>query len=153
MGATQHFEGLHLEDAWTPALPLKVLIFCLAKFPPSLFHPVLLGAEISGVFTFNWVLNRLGELFPHDPEIRESMERRLIEVLIDEVGHIAYNRIAVGPVGMKVSGAIAAQVLEGNVSTIPELQALGMDKEARRQIASFDLSHLPREVLDKAFFV
>ena len=153
VGAAQHFEGLKVEGAWSPPMPLRVLIFCLAKFPPSLFHPVLLAAEISGVYSFNWLLGRLSTLFPNDPKIRESMERRLIEILIDEVGHIAYNRLAVGPRGLKFAKAMAAQVIEGNTVNTPEMPALGMDLNVRRQIANFDFADLPEEVRRKAWFV
>lgn len=153
VGAAQHFEGLEVEGAWSPPMPLRVLIFCLAKFPPSLFHPVLLAAEISGVYSFNWLLKRLSTLYPDDPEIRESMERRLIEILIDEVGHIAYNRIAVGPKGLQFAKAMGAQMLEGNAINTPEIPALGFDPSARRDVASFDFLDLPEEVRRKAWFV
>ena len=153
LGATQHFEGVEVGDAWRPAWPLRVLIFCLAKFPPTLFHPMLLGSEIAGVFTFNWMLERLGTLFPDDPAVRESMERRLIEVLIDEVGHIAYNRIAVPQAGMPVVKSIAAAVLRGTETMTPEMNALGLDAEARRGLDRFDLADLPEEVRRRAFFV
>ncbi len=153
VGAAQHFEGLQVTGAWSPPMPLRVLIFCLAKFPPSLFHPVLLAAEISGVYTFNWLLQRLSTLFPNDPKIRESMERRLIEILIDEVGHVAYNRLAVGPKGLQFAKAMGARVLEGNAINTPEIPALGMDLNVRRQIANFDFADLPEEVRRKAWFV
>lgn len=153
VGAAQHFEGLQVKGAWSPAMPLRVLIFCLAKFPPSLFHPVLLAAEIGGVFTFNWMLKRLSTLYPNDPKIRESLERRLIEILIDEVGHVAYNRLAVGPRGLKFAKVMAAQMLEGNAINTPEIPALGMDLNERRKIASFDFADLPEEVRRNAWFV
>ena len=153
VGAAQHFEGLEVRGAWSPPMPLRVLIFCLAKFPPSLFHPVLLAAEIGGVYTFNWMLKRLSTLFPNDPKIRESMERRLIEILIDEVGHVAYNRLAVGPNGLRFAKAMGAQLLEGNAINTPEIPALGMDLSERRKIADFDFADLPEEVRRKAWFV
>ncbi|MEM7092237.1 MAG: hypothetical protein AAF567_04480 [Actinomycetota bacterium] len=43
LGITQHFGDLDLGDGWRPPMPLKVLIFALAKSPPALFHPILLG--------------------------------------------------------------------------------------------------------------
>lgn len=153
VGAAQHFEGLEVEGAWSPPMPLRILIFCLAKFPPSLFHPVLLAAEISGVYSFNWLLGRLSTLYPNDPDIRESMERRLIEILIDEVGHIAYNRLAVGPKGLKFAKEMGVQMLEGNTINTPELPALGFDKSTRQAMANFDFADLPEEVRRKAWFV
>jgi hypothetical protein len=125
VGATGHFPGIEVQGAWRPAWPLKLLMFALAKFPPSLFHPILLGAEISGVFTMNWLLGRLATMFPDDPGVRESLEHRIIEVLIDEVGHVAYNRICVGPRGMSAGRTLAAGVCKSHDDLTPELNVLG----------------------------
>ncbi|MCB9797168.1 MAG: hypothetical protein H6741_31155 [Alphaproteobacteria bacterium] len=153
VGAVQHFEGVEVGEAWTPKWHLRLLIGALASFPGAIFHPVLLGSEISGVYTFNWMLSRLGTLFKDDPEIRESMERRLIEVLIDEVGHIAFNRIAVGSAGRAAARQLAGLVILGNASSVPEMPALGMDAGVCREIAGFDYMSLPEEVRARAWFV
>lgn len=151
VGVTSHFEGIEVEGAWRPGWPLKLLMFALASFPPSLFHPILVGAEISGVFTLCWLLSRLGRLFPNDPGVRESMERRIIEVLIDEVGHVAYNRICVGSAGLRAGRLLAGAVSKSHDEMTPELNALGYG-EARKGLASFDYSDLPEEVRNKAWF-
>lgn len=153
LGVTQHFDGLVLDDGWRPPLPLKVLIFALAKSPPALFHPILLGAEVAGVFLFNWLLNRTYLLFPNNPEIRESMEQRLIEILIDEVGHIAYNRIAVSDRGVKLARPLAAQVVKAQDVMNPEVVDLGLSPAELSALSTFDYSELPQEVRDAAFFV
>ncbi|MCO4768888.1 MAG: hypothetical protein KDA24_02585 [Deltaproteobacteria bacterium] len=151
VGAADHFDGIEVEGAWRPAWPLKLLIFALAKFPPSMFHPILLGAEISGVFTMNWMLGRLSTMFPDDPGVRESMEHRIIEVLIDEVGHVAYNRICVGTAGMRAAKVLARGVSKSHDDLTPELNVLGY-AEARKGLASFDYADLPEEVRRKAWF-
>lgn len=152
IGATQHF-GVKVEGAWKPPLQLRVLIGTLAHVPGVLFHPVLLAAEISGVFGFNWMLGRVGEIFKEQPAVRESMERRLIEILVDEVGHIVFNRMAVGPKGLSVARRMAGLVLQGVTGTTPEYQALGLDEKVLRELDTFDLHQLPEEVLRRAYFV
>ncbi|MBX2800504.1 MAG: hypothetical protein KTR31_22690 [Myxococcales bacterium] len=152
VGAVGHFEGVQVTDAWTPHWTLKLLIGGLATFPAALFHPVLLGSELAGVFQFNWMLQRLGTLFPDDSGVRESMEERLLEILVDEVGHVAFNRIAVGPAGMRASRWVAASVLSATPQMVPELQALGLDAQARRELSTFDYHQLPEEVRRRAFF-
>ena len=117
-----------------------------------LFHPILLGAEISGVFTMTWLLERMGTLVPGDPAVRESMERRLIEVLIDEVGHVAYNRIAVSQAGVRVAKPMAGMVSLSHDQMTPELVALGYGA-ARKRLGSFDFRDLPEEVRRRAWFV
>ncbi|MEZ4237467.1 MAG: hypothetical protein R3F59_15235 [Myxococcota bacterium] len=152
LGATEHFEGIDVSGAWKPAWPLRLLIFCLAQFPPALFHPVLLGSEIAGVFSFNWLLSRLDTLFPDDPAVRESMARRLVEILVDEVGHIAFNRLALAGGGLPAVRPIARAVLAGQEQMSPEMVALGFDADARRAFERFDLRDLPEEVRRRAFF-
>jgi len=153
VGATQHFEGVEVGGAWSPAWPLRLLIFALATFPTALYHPVLLGAEISGVFTFNWLLERLKTVFPRDPQVRESMERRLIEILVDEVGHVAFNRVAVGRLGLAVALPLALRINGAVPTMVPELGALGFDTHERSALTRFDYASLPEEVRRRAWFV
>ncbi len=153
VGAVKHFDGLHVGDAWRPSWPLRLLIGALVKVPSALFHPVLLGAEIAGVYAFTWLLNRLGSLFPNDPLVRESMEARLIEVLTDEVGHVAYNRILVGPTGRKFAARIARAVGESHRVMSRELVALGFDDTVIAGVEAFDYAQLPEQVKRNGFFV
>ncbi len=153
LGATLHFEGLTVGSAWKPTWPLRLLIGGLARFPEWMFHPVLLGSEISGVHSFTWLLHRVGTLFPNDPLVRESMERRLLDILVDEVGHIAYNRILLGTRGLGTARMVAGSVTEGHRVMNPELLALGFDSEAMKRVTSFDYDDLPDEVKRRAFFV
>lgn len=153
LGVTQHFDDLHLGEGWRPPGALKILIYALAKSPPALFHPILLGAEVAGVFLFNWLLERTQTLLPDQPEVRESMERRLVEILIDEVGHIAYNRIAVRNVGVRLARPLAGQVVKAQDVMNPEIIPLGLDANARSALARFDYGQLPEEVRRRAFFV
>lgn len=152
VGAAGHFEGLTVGSAWRPPMPLRALIATLARMPPALFHPLLLAAEIAGVHTFNWMLERLKSLFRDEPEVRESMERRLIEVLIDEVGHITFNRVLVGSVGRSVALPLARLIAESHRVQDRELIALGLEANEADSIARFDYSDLPDEVRRRAFF-
>ncbi len=152
LGATLHFEGLTVGDAWRPAFPLRLLIGGLARFPEWMFHPVLLGSEVSGVYSFNWLLNRVQTLFKDDPQVRESMEQRLIDILIDEIGHIAYNRIVISKRGLPWAKRLAGLVTDGQRQMTPEMVALGFDQNVIRAIDRFDYEQLPSVVKENAFF-
>lgn len=152
LGATLHFEGLTVGDAWQPAFPLRLLIGGLARFPEWMFHPVLLGSEVSGVYAFNWLLNRVQTLFKDDPQVRESMEKRLIDILIDEIGHIAYNRIVISERGLPWAKRLAGLVTDGQRQMTPEMVALGFDKNVIRAVDNFDYEQLPAVVKENAFF-
>lgn len=153
VGATRQFGLEPPKGAWKPPASLKVLIGTLAYSPKAIFHPVLLGAEISGVFTFNWMLERVRVVFRDQPEVRDTMEQRLLEILIDEIGHIAFNRLAVGPWGLATARRLGGQVAKASTGMFPEYAALGFDKEALRAFDRFDYTSLPEEARRNAFFV
>ncbi len=153
LGAAGHFDGLHVTGAWHPAWPLRLLIGSLAHVPPGVFHPLLLASELAGVHAFTWLLHRLDTAFTDEPEVRESMQARLIDILIDEVGHVAFNRIMVGQAGRAVVRPLAWAVANGQRLMTPELQALGYSSSALGRFDRFDFSHLPAEVRARAFFV
>lgn len=149
VGATHHY-GVTAPGAFVPPLPLKVLIHSLARCPKMWFHPILLASEIGGVFMMNWLLERIGTWVPQ-VDLREALEARLIEILIDEVGHVAFNRIAVGNAGLEMGRRLAPLVASSMPSITPELKSLGFS-EAVREMGDFDIDQLPRDVLDRAFY-
>jgi hypothetical protein len=152
VGAAGHFERVSVRGAWKPVLPLRLIIGALARLPPSLFHPMLLASEIAGVHTFNWALTRLSSLFKDEPAVREVLERRLVEVLVDEIGHISFNRIMTGALGRAVARPLAKVISRANYTTNRELIALGLSAELER-IDRFDFKDLPDEVKRRSFFV
>jgi hypothetical protein len=157
VGAAGHFANpdgarLAVTGAWRPSLPLRGLIGALVHAPAFAFHPVLLGAEVAGVFMFNWLLERVRTLFPRAPQVRESMEARLHEVLVDEVGHITFNRVLVGRLGRAVGRALARQIAWAQRLAAPELRALGFGSDVLGRMSSFGLGDLPAEVRRRAFF-
>ncbi len=151
VGAAGHFKGLSIVNASRPTLSLRLLIGALVHMPTVFFHPVVLSAEIAGVHMFNWMLGRVKSLFRDQPAVRESMERRLIEVLIDEVGHIAFNRVLVGALGRSVARPLAKLVAR-SAPIGREMAALGYRRSEIGSIDRFDFSSLPREVRHHAFF-
>jgi hypothetical protein len=153
VGAARQFGLAEPSSAWTPPVALKVIIGAIAYSPEALFHPILLGAELAGLFTFNWMLTRVGEVFRDEPDVRETMERRLVEVLVDEVGHAAFNRMAVGPAGLEAARMLAPWVVQATQERSPEFRGLGWTAEDTRAVSRFDLQDLPEEVRRRAFFV
>jgi hypothetical protein len=157
VGAAGHFHGadgtrLAMTGAWRPPAPLRLLIGGLVVAPRTLFHPLLLASEVGGVLAFDWLLGRLRTLFPHAPAIRESMEARLVEVLVDEVGHITFNRLLVGRAGRALARLITPRVVWLQRIMTPELAALGPDGSVLARLDRFSLASLPREVRARAFY-
>jgi hypothetical protein len=157
VGVAGHFHDvdgkrLGITGVWRPPAPLRLLIGGLVWAPKTVFHPLLLASEVAGVFLFDWVLRRLSTLFPGTPSVRESMAARLTEVLIDEVGHITFNRLLVGAAGRAVAKALTPRVAWMTRLMTPELAALGLGRSDVERLSSFDFDSLPAEVKRRAFF-
>ncbi len=153
VGSTVHFPDIHVQEREPPIMPIRVLIHGLATAPEWLFFPMLLATELAGIRLFLHALHTVSRLFPDHSDIRASMERRLLEVLKDEVGHVAFNRVAAGPRGTAIGLKLAPLVLHGVIQNNPELVALGLDRQTERSLNRLDLRDLPEEVRQAAFFV
>jgi hypothetical protein len=151
-GAVHQFDLPEPTAAYRPPLPIKLLIGTLVHVPGGLFHPVLLAAEVAGLFTFNWVLQRVGEVFAPEPALRDLLEERLVEIITDEIGHVAFNRLAVGDAGLWAARQLAPHVSHATARATPELLALGWTRDDLTSFASFDLERLPEASRRKAFY-
>lgn len=151
VGAARHF-NISAQGAYYPPAALKVLIGGLAYAPKPLFHPILFGAEVAGVYVFNWTLHRIPDMIKDQPELADALEERLTEVLIDEVGHVTLNRLVLGERGRKMGQSLAAQTVRGMPMITPELKPVGFDDQLLLDFARFDFRDLPEEVRRKGFF-
>lgn len=151
VGASNYF-NIRAEGTYNPKLTLRVLIGSLAYAPKPLFYPILYGAEVAGVFIFNWTLNRIRSTLQGQPELLEAMEQRLIEVIIDEIGHVAFNRLVLSEAQRLLGRTLAWMTVRGLPSITPELRAMGFDSSALREFDRFDLHSLPEEAVRRGFF-
>jgi hypothetical protein len=149
-GSAHHF-GITVSAEYKPTMALKVLIHALARAPKPFFHPILYGSEVAGVFLFNWALNRIREMIK-EPALREVLEARMMEILVDELGHVAFNRLVLSERSRGIGQFLAGQTIKGMTWITPELAALGFDKNAQSKFAGFDVQHLPEEARRRGFF-
>jgi hypothetical protein len=150
VGATRYF-GVRMDQSFVPPLPLKVLIHGLAKMPQRFFHSVLLAAELSGIYTFCTLLQATRVVLKDHPQVRDAMEERLCAVLVDEIGHVSYNRLALGSWGLRAARWLYPMV-QKSVAAGPEFQALRQHAGEVPSLAEFDYRHVPEEVRRHAFF-
>jgi hypothetical protein len=151
-GAVHQFDLPEPTGAYRPPLAIKALIGTLVHVPGGLFHPVLLAAEVGGLFTFNWALQKVGEVFAHEPALREQLEQRLIEIITDEIGHVTFNRLAVGSTGMWAAKQLAPSVSHATAQATPELMALGWTRAELDGFDAFSLASLPEASRRQAFY-
>jgi hypothetical protein len=151
LGATRYF-GIELDQAFVPPLPLKILVHGLAGMPQRFFHSVLLAAELAGIYTFSTLLDITRVVLHEHPQVRDALEERLCSVMVDEVGHVTYNRLAIGPSGLRLARSLYP-LIQKSVAATPEFRTLRALAAADLPVGAFDYRHLPETVRRQAFFV
>ena len=150
-GSAQQFD-IQVVDRYSPNLILRVLIHAIAYSPRRLMHPILYSAEVSGIYLFNWTLNQIGRFLKGQTELQELLEQRLTEILVDEVGHVAFNRLVMSPGELALGSRLAGLTVRGLPQITPETEALGFHGQALNNFARFDYLSLPEEVRQRGFF-
>ena len=151
VGATTYF-GVTMDQSFVPPLPLKILIHGLAGMPQRFFHSVLLAAELAGLYTFSTLLDATRVVLRDQPQVRDAMEERLCAVLVDEIGHVSYNRLALGSAGLRLARWLYP-LIQKSVAASPEFRALREHAGGGLPLQQFDYLHLPEAVRRQAFFV
>jgi hypothetical protein len=143
--------GFAVTETFAPPAQLKALIFALGSMPKQMARPLVLAAEIAGVISFSRLLAKTHALLRDAPVLRDAMEERLTEVLIDEVGHVSFNRLCLGPWGMAQARASLPLIAFGTSDVLAETDVLGVPSVSSADIAGFALGQLPEEVRRRAF--
>jgi hypothetical protein len=134
-----------------PLVALRILITGVAYTPPSIMHPLSLAGEIMGVAMFLRLLRATRTTLREHPELRDAMEERVMQVCTDEIGHLSYNRLMVGPLGMTVARALLPLMAAGFRKTQPELDALSGGPITMRELAGLTFDDLPEAARRHAF--
>jgi hypothetical protein len=144
--------GIELQEPFRPASSLRTLIAAIAHAPELVARALTFAGEIVGTITFLNVLDATREILRHDPELRDAIEERVLEVLTDEIGHISFNRMVLGPAGVASARLVLPIVAEAVARTMPVLGLLGVKTHSDDAAFISTSSRLP-EVVRKAAFV
>jgi hypothetical protein len=146
--------GIEVSSAYVPPSALRVLIGGIANTPESISRPLVLAGEILGTLLFANLLSVARKVLKHDAELADSVEERIIEVLVDEIGHISFNRMCLGPVGLAQTRVLLPLVAKCMASFSYELRALGaMGSDPLADLPKIsDPARLPEIVRSQAFF-
>jgi hypothetical protein len=75
----------------------------------------------------------------------------LEQILIDEVGHVAYCRAKLGPLGISAARMLLDGVMKALLADIPEFGMLFGAPEIERRVREFDLSELAAGLPERPF--
>jgi hypothetical protein len=143
--------GVKVTQTIAPAATTRGIVYGITELPEVAARPVVLAGEILGIVTFLRLIEAVRRVFAREPELRDALEERVTEVLIDEVGHMTLNRLLARAgtfAALRAMLPVAALATRGQ---LPEAEALGVLPISPREIAAFDLPSLPAEVRKRAF--
>ena len=145
--------GIEVDSAYEPPAALRTLISAIGLSPMFIARPLTLAAEVLAVLMFLNLLEKSRVVLRHDPELRDSVEERLCEIITDEIGHMSFNRACIGAAGMAQARWLLPLVATGLSGTFPDLNALGtMSSASAGEVASLvSGGRLPEQVVRSAF--
>jgi hypothetical protein len=145
--------GIEVKSAYKPPTALRTLIGAIAVSPMFIARPLTLASEVLAVLLFLNLLEKARVVLRHDPELRDSVEERLCEIITDEIGHMSYNRQCLGAAGIAQARVLLPIVAMGISGTFPDMRALGaMSSASEGEVQGLVTgSRLPEQVVRNAF--
>jgi hypothetical protein len=145
--------GIEVKSAYQPPTALRALISAIGLSPMVMARPLTLAAEVLGVLLFLNLLEKTRVVLRHDPELRDSVEERLCEIITDEIGHMSFNRQCMGAFGIAQARMLLPLVATGLSGAFPDLRALGaLSSASEDEVQSLASGRrFPEQVLRSAF--
>jgi hypothetical protein len=149
--SSSNLYGIDAKAPFSPRAAFRALIGGIADMPEFVARPITLAAEILGTLAFLSLLETAGRVLKHDPELRDSIEERIIEILVDEIGHVSFNRTCLGPAGLAQARMLLPLIARGLKDTVVEMGALGAGVTPDVAMLVGPRSALPEAVRSTAF--
>jgi hypothetical protein len=143
--------GIRVGETARPHIALRTLITGIATTPEVLSRPLTLAAEMLGVLVFLNLLDRARDLLKDVPSVRDALEERLVEILIDEIGHVSFQRLEMGRAGLAYTKRLLPVMAFGLSNAIPEVRALEALPKSPIENLALAGSRLPETVRRSAF--
>ena len=103
----------------------RSMIHAMMYLPERLRWVAIFAGEIVGTEVFN-VLRDNVHLYGAEPEVEERLRLLLTEVWTDEVGHTAYLRAKIGPIGIRVAHLLVPLFTRALLRAVPQGEKIGL---------------------------
>lgn len=136
-----------------PALSQRLVVRSMLNLPERATLPLILAGELLAVVAFRILIDRAEELLAPCPPVRDRVRTLLSHILTDELGHVAYCRSQLGPLGIRTSRLLLPLVLRGMMTDFRELPALLGRGVIERGIEAFDFREIRRHCAVSPFWI
>lgn len=120
--------GLEVEMQRPPPLH-RALIWMMTRLPDRLSLPIILCGEVVGTVAFAMLREQIQPLFGSEPAVAQRLHELLTEILVDELGHVIFNRAMVGPVGLAAARLVLPLIARSLLRDMPEILRLAGDPQ------------------------
>ena len=121
-----------------PELVSRIAVQAMIRLPQRMAMPLILCAELTAAVAFRLLLDIGRELFAGVPALWSRVSTLLEQIMVDEVGHVAYCRARLGRSGLTVARALFPSVARSVLSDQREFAQLIGSERFARALASFD---------------
>jgi hypothetical protein len=122
----------------------RAFIHLITALPERLQTPLVLAGEIFGCVAFQVMYENVG-FFDEQPAVAARLRCLTQEILIDEMGHVAYCRSRLGRLGLFVARRLLPLIGYMMLHDMPEFAMLaGGPRAFLRRVQDFDFADLGR---------
>jgi hypothetical protein len=127
-----------------PPNATRMLIHLMTSLPERLQMPLVMAGEIVGCVAFQVMYENV-DLFKEQPQVAARLRRLTQEILIDEMGHVAYCRSQLGRFGLFVARCLLPLIGYFILHDMPEFAMLaGGRRSLMQRVRNFDFAELGR---------
>lgn len=130
---------------------MKWFVFVISTIPKFFALPAILMAEIVATMVFLRLWKDAQALFGTTSEAGRRIVWLVEQILLDEIGHIAYAQSKLGPVRLAITKLLMPITAYIMVRMDRSLATLYDAKEIAHEAATFRWDYLPPEIRTKAF--
>jgi hypothetical protein len=116
----------------------RLAIGGMVYLPEKVSAPLALAGEVLGVIAFTLLRDKAAQLFADEPPVVERVQSLYNQILVDEIGHVAYARATNGWLGLKVAELIQPILVRAMLREVPELVRLFGTKQILDEIKRID---------------
>lgn len=117
--------GIEIDAPYAPPSTIRIMIAGMTKAPEKFARPLTMMSEIISTITFIKLIDINRAILKDSPETRDAIEERLIEVCIDEIGHVSYNRMITSAFDKAWVRMMLPFAVKSMARAVPEIDELG----------------------------
>ena len=126
-----------------PAPMMRAMTNLMARLPERPRLPLTLTSEIVGCVFFALLLENIA-CFDEGPEVRERLRALMRDILIDEIGHVAYCRSGLSNPEIAFARALLPLMQRTLLNDMPEyVQIAGSVEAFSERVRNFDVARDP----------